>query len=305
MQGCTSVPQRKIRLERLAVAVWAPNKLGGWQAKLGAFMTNVVATFRELHVNTTPLRLPNAWDAGSARVFESVGATAIATTSAGVAWALGYQDGRILPVDELLGAASRMTRVLEVPLSFDIENGYSDDPKAVADTVARLIDLGVAGINVEDGSDTPSLLASKIDAIRTSAARSGADIFINARCDVFLARLVEDSRLAEESITRGKLYASAGADGLFLPGLLNAGDITTVVASVSLPLNVMAWPGLADAIELGKLGVRRLSAGSGISQALWGKAELLAKNFLNSGRSEAVFEGAMSYPQLQALFNRK
>lgn len=268
-------------------------------------MTNAVSTFRQLHVNTTPLRLPNAWDAGSARLFESAGATAIATTSAGVAWALGYQDGRVLPVDEVVGAASRMARVLEVPLSFDIENGYSDDPKVVADTVARLIDIGVAGINIEDGPDTPSLLASKIDAIRTSASKAGADIFINARCDVFLARLVEDSLLIEESITRGKLYASAGADGLFLPGLVTANDITEVVKSISLPLNVMAWPGLSEAAELGKLGVRRLSAGSGISQALWGKAEVLAKEFLHSGRSETVFEGAMPYPQLQALFTGK
>jgi 2-methylisocitrate lyase-like PEP mutase family enzyme len=268
-------------------------------------MTNAVSTFRQLHVNTTPLRLPNAWDAGSARLFESAGATAIATTSAGVAWALGYQDGRVLPVDEVVGAASRMARVLEVPLSFDIENGYSDDPKVVAETVARLIDIGVAGINIEDGPDTPSLLASKIDAIRTSASKAGADIFINARCDVFLARLVEDSLLIEESITRGKLYASAGADGLFLPGLVTANDITEVVKSISLPLNVMAWPGLAEAAELGKLGVRRLSAGSGISQALWGKAEVLAKEFLHSGRSETVFEGAMPYPQLQALFTGK
>src|ERR1700722_2722709 len=110
-------------------------------------MTNTVTTFRELHKNTTPLRLPNAWDAGSARLFESQGATAIATTSAGVAWALGYQDGRLLPVDEVIGAASRMARVLKVPLSFDIENGYSDDPKIVADNVMRLVDLGVAGIN--------------------------------------------------------------------------------------------------------------------------------------------------------------
>ncbi|MEM5460865.1 isocitrate lyase/phosphoenolpyruvate mutase family protein [Paraburkholderia phytofirmans] len=268
-------------------------------------MTNAVTTFRKLHVNTTPLRLPNAWDAGSARLFESIGATAIATTSAGMAWSLGYQDGRLLPIDEVVGATSRMARVLNVPLSFDIENGYSDDPKVVADTVARLIDVGVAGINIEDGSDTPALLASKIDAIRTSASKAGADIFINARCDVFLGRLVEDSRLVDESITRGKLYANAGADGLFLPGLVSAKDITDVVASISLPLNVMAWPGLAEAVELGKLGVRRLSAGSGISQALWGKAEVLAKEFLHSGRSETVFEGAMSYPQLQALFNGK
>src|SRR5581483_7894245 len=114
-------------------------------------MSQAAATFRHLHSNTTPVRLPNAWDAGSARLFESQGATAIATTSAGVAWALGYQDSRSLPVDEVVAAASRMARVLSVPLSVDIENGYSDNPQAVAATVRRLVDLGVAGINIEDG----------------------------------------------------------------------------------------------------------------------------------------------------------
>src|SRR5277367_3145964 len=114
-------------------------------------MSHSTATFGRLHINTMPLRLPNAWDAGSARLFESLGATAIATTSAGVAWALGYKDGRLLPVDEAVAVASRMARVLTVPLSVDVENGYSDNPQKVADNVMRLVDLGVAGINIEDG----------------------------------------------------------------------------------------------------------------------------------------------------------
>jgi 2-methylisocitrate lyase-like PEP mutase family enzyme len=249
-----------------------------------------------------PLRLPNAWDAGSARLFERLGACAIATTSAGVAWALGYRDGRILPVNEVIGAASRMARVLTAPLSVDIEHGYSDDPRVVADNVMRLVDLGVAGINIEDGPDRPELLASKVEAIRTAVSRAGADLFVNVRTDVFLASLVEPPRLLEESIARGELYARAGADGLFVPGILRADDIRAVVAGVSLPLNVMAWPGLADAPELGRLGVRRLSAGSGIPQRLWGTAEKLAGDFLGSGRSEPLQEGSMPYAQLQGLF---
>ncbi|MGH9521421.1 MAG: isocitrate lyase/phosphoenolpyruvate mutase family protein, partial [Terriglobales bacterium] len=96
-------------------------------------MSHIAVTFRGLHGNTTPLRLPNAWDAASARLFERLGAMAIATTSAGVAWALGYRDGRFLPVNEVIAAATRMARLLTVPLSVDIENGYSDDPRVVAD----------------------------------------------------------------------------------------------------------------------------------------------------------------------------
>jgi len=268
-------------------------------------MSHIVAIFRRLHSNTTPLRLANAWDAGSARLFESVGATAIATTSAGVAWALGYRDGHLLPVNEVVAAASRMARALTVPLSFDIENGYSDDPQVVADNVMRLVDLGIAGINIEDGSDKATLLASKIEAIRTAVSKAGADLFVNARSDVFLASLVERRKLVEESIERGKLYAGAGADGLFIPGIVQAEHIKAVVDGVPLPLNAMAWPNLADAAELGKLGVRRLSAGSGISQVLWGKAETLARDFLQSGRSEPLSEASMSYQQLQGLFAGK
>ena len=268
-------------------------------------MSDSVATFRELHRNTTPLRLPNAWDAGSARLFESLGASAIATTSAGVAWALGYRDSRLLPVNELVTAASRMARVLKVPLSLDVEHGYSDDPKVVADNVLRLVDLGAAGINIEDGPDKPALLASKIEAIRSAASKARADVFINVRTDVFLAGLVEDSKRVEESIGRGTLYAKAGADGLFVPGIVQPQDIKAVVAGVALPLNAMAWPGLADAAELGKLGVRRLSAGSSISQVLWGTAERLARDFLKGGRSQHLEEGSMPYPQLQGLFPGK
>jgi 2-methylisocitrate lyase-like PEP mutase family enzyme len=238
-------------------------------------------------------------------LFESLGASAIATTSAGVSWALGFRDGRVLPVSEMVVAASRMTRVLKVPLSLDMEHGYSDDPKVVADNMMRLVDLGAAGINIEDGPDKPALLASKIEAIRSAVSKARADLFINVRTDVFLAGLVEDSKRVEESIRRGKLYTEAGADGLFVPGIVQPQDIKAVVAGVALPLNAMAWPGLADAAELGKLGVRRLSAGSSISQVLWGTAERLAKDFLEGGRSEHLEQGSMSYSHLQGIYPGK
>ena len=265
-------------------------------------MDNDIIAFRKLHQNTTPLRLPNAWDAGSARLFESLGAPAVATTSAGVAWALGYADGRLLAVSELLGLASRMIRVVKVPLSIDIENGYSDDPKVVAGLALRLAELGIAGINIEDGRDEPALLASKIEAIREAVSKANIDLFVNARCDVLLASLVEKSKLIDETIARGKLYAGAGADGFFVPGISQAAHIEAVAGTISLPLNVMAWPGLATAAELGRLGVRRLSAGSAISQVLWARAEELGRGFLESGDSGPISQAAMPYPRLQSLF---
>ncbi|MGF6367721.1 isocitrate lyase/PEP mutase family protein [Paraburkholderia sp. MM5482-R1] len=262
------------------------------------------STFHQLHRNASPLRLPNVWDAGSARLVEALGAPAIATTSAGFAWALGYPDGRVLPFDEVVATVRRIIRVLKVPLSVDIENGYSDDPKTVADHVMRLVELGIAGINIEDGPDAASLLASKIEAIKRAVAKSGSELFINARSDVFLASLVEKSTQPEESIARGKLYTSAGADGLFLPALVHTSDIETIAGSIRIPLNVMAVPGLADAATLGKQGVRRLSAGSGISQVVLGKAKAIAREFLESGRSESLDDTPVPYAELQALFRQ-
>ena len=258
--------------------------------------------FRQLHHGSTLLRLPNAWDAGSARLVEAQGASAVATTSAGFAWALGYPDGRLLPVDEVVAAVKRIVRVLSVPLSVDVENGYSDDPATVANVVMQLVDIGVAGINIEDGPDAPSLLASKIEAIRNAVSKAGADIFINARSDVFLANLVDKPKQAGESIARGDLYASAGADGLFLPALKDSSDIEAIVKAVPLPLNVMAIASLPDAAALEQLGVRRLSAGSGISQVVMGRAKGLAKDFLLSGQSETLYDGALPYSEMQSLF---
>ncbi|MGF6505833.1 isocitrate lyase/PEP mutase family protein [Paraburkholderia sp. 32] len=262
---------------------------------------SIVDEFRKLHDNTTPLRLPNVWDAGSARLVESLGATAIATTSAGFAWALGYQDGRQLPMQEVIASVRRIIRVLKVPLSVDIENGYSDDAATVAENVMQLVDLGIAGINIEDGSDAPSLLASKIEAIHSAVVNSGADLFINARCDVFLANLVEKPKQSAESIARSELYTSAGADGLFLPAIQAPSDIEAVVKTIRLPLNVMAIPGLADAATLGKLGVRRLSAGGAISQIILAQAKTLAEDFLQHGQSGNLSNG-LPYSEIQGLF---
>ncbi len=260
------------------------------------------AIFRQLHAGPQPLRLPNAWDAGSARLFESLGATAIATTSAGLAWALGYADGGKLPVDTAIHAAAGIARVLTVPLSIDMENGYADDAATVGETIRRLLDVGVAGINIEDGTGTPAALVAKIEAIRNTAAKAGSDIFVNARTDVYLANLADASRRVEETLSRGAMYRAAGADGLFVPGLHEPAEIQAIAAGASLPLNLMEWPGLMPVDELGRLGVRRVSAGSGISQMLWGQAETLARDFLDSGRSESMATGAMPYGRIQALF---
>ncbi|NVM76336.1 2-methylisocitrate lyase-like PEP mutase family enzyme [Duganella sp. SG902] len=257
--------------------------------------------FKKLHDGSKLLHLPNAWDAGSARLFESLGAAAIATTSAGVAWAQGYADNDHLPVDNAVAVAANIARVLTVPLSVDFENGYSSEPLQVARNVLRLIEAGVSGINLEDGNDAPALLAEKISAIR----QQGRYIFINTRTDVYLRGLAPEGERVAEVLKRAALYKEAGADSLFVPGICKVDEIKAVVAGAGLPVNVMDWPGLPSADELHKLGVARLSAGSGIPQALWAVAAEMAKGFLATGNAGPLIAQAMPYGDLQALFIKR
>ena len=258
--------------------------------------------FRKLHDGSQLLHLPNAWDAGSARLFESLGAPAIATTSAGVAWAAGYADGGQMPVDVAIAVAANIARVLTVPLSVDFENGYADDPHAVARSVLRLIDAGVAGINLEDGNDAPQVLAAKVAAVKQLAAQDGKDIFINVRTDVYLKGLAPEGERVAEVLRRAAIYQAAGADGLFVAGIVKPDEIAAVVAGTGLPVNVMDWPGVPSAEVLRQLGVRRLSAGSGIPQALWAVAAGMGKDFLATGNAGPLVAQAMPYGDLQALF---
>jgi 2-methylisocitrate lyase-like PEP mutase family enzyme len=261
--------------------------------------------FHQLHEGPQPLLLPNAWDAGSARLMESLGAKAVATTSAGLAWTHGYPDNNALPVRLLVATVATIGRAIRVPLTVDIEAGYADDPPAVEETVAKVVEAGAVGINIEDGSSTPDLLCLKIERAKRAGDHFDVDLFVNARTDVYLRGLVPEGKRVAETLARAKLYRNAGASGLFVPGLRNPEEIRAIAAEAGLPLNVMAWPGLPAASELARLGVRRLSAGSGIAQALWGRAAALATDFLTTGRSEPLSAGAMAYGDINALFRER
>lgn len=257
-------------------------------------------TFHRLHRDGL-LVLPNAWDAGTARLIESLGARAVATTSAAVAWSHGYADGNLLPVPRLVATVSEITRAISVPLSIDLEGGYGDDPAAVAEAVAAAVEAGAVGINIEDGTGTPGLLAAKIEAAKGAAARHGVDLFVNARTDVYLRGLVPPDRRLDETLERAARYRAAGADGLFVPGLAEPAAIRAIAAAVPLPLNVLAQPGLPPAVDLAALGVRRLSAGPGIAEAVYGRAAALAAAFLRDGASDPLSDGAMPYAEINAL----
>jgi 2-methylisocitrate lyase-like PEP mutase family enzyme len=268
--------------------------------------TRTAATrFRTLHQGPEPLLLPNAWDAGSARVIEATGAQAIATTSAGLAWARGYPDGYALPARFLVATVSEIARVIRVPLSVDMEAGYADELAAIADNAEALASAGAVGINLEDGTNPPEVLCERIAATKRGAARAGVDLFVNARCDVYLKALTTPERALEESISRGLRYRDAGADGFFLPALVDPAGIRQVVASVPLPLNVLVRAGLPRVSELAALGVRRVSAGSGISSAVHGLTRRAVRQFLDTGTYDAMLDGAIPHGELNGLFGER
>lgn len=263
---------------------------------------NHAQTFRKLHHGEDLLLLLNCWDAGSARLFESLGARALGTTSAGLAWSNGYPDGQLLPTERIVSAVRAIARVVSVPLSVDIEAGYSDDLAMVGETVEALVDAGAVGINIEDGTASPELLATKIATVKTAAARAGVDLFVNARTDVYLHGLSPEVERIAETLARARRYRDAGADGLFVPMVTHPIEIKAIAAEASLPLNVLAWPKLSSAKELAALGVRRLSVGPALTQLAFGRAALAAGRFLREGRADIVLDGGLPFDELNALF---
>lgn len=264
---------------------------------------NAYAEFRNLHHGDRVLILPNAWDAVSAALFADAGARAIATTSAGLAWSRGYADGNALPRASLLSSVSAVCAVAgDKPVSVDIEAGYSDSADDVADLVAHLCGLGIAGVNLEDGTGAPETLAAKISAVKRRVREAGLDVFVNARTDVFLRELTPAADAVRATIDRAKRYAAAGADGIFVPDLAARDAIRSVTEAVELPLNVLAAPSLASASELYDLGVRRISAGSSLAKLALGIARDAAEAFLRDGRCEALFSPrSVDYTKTNAL----
>ncbi|MBI2253505.1 MAG: isocitrate lyase/phosphoenolpyruvate mutase family protein [Proteobacteria bacterium] len=262
------------------------------------------ALFHQLHQGPGLLTLPNAWDAGSARVIESLGAKAIATSSAGFAWSLGYPDGDALPLSELVHGVSLITRVVNVPVTVDMESGFGRTPEDVALAVTQIIDVGGVGMNIEDGSNPPEQLAAKITAVRKAAERTGVDFFVNARVDVYLRQLVPPAERVAESLRRAKIYRDAGASGIFVPAIVAPDEIRSVASGIDRPLNVLGWAGLPAAADLVKMGVKRLSAGAGLTKLAYGKTAAAVKAFLADGRSEIFSEGALESGALNGMMKR-
>ena len=268
----------------------------------------VVKKFRELHA-LRPLILPNAWDAASARVIESAGAQAIATTSAGVSWALGRPDGQNVTRSEMLQVVRQIVGTVKLPVNADIESAYgSGSLDDVSQTVTQLIEIGVAGINLEDtpGRNGQMLLmaeeqAERIRAARKAAKDAGGDLVINARTDVFLFQVGAVETRFDNVVQRAKRYLAAGADCVFVPGVIDAETISRLVKAIDGPVNIMAMPGAPSAPELGTFGVARVSVGPGVAQVAYAAARAAAKELLTNG-TYAAFENGLPFTELNAMF---
>jgi len=255
---------------------------------------NKFSEFKNLHQQEIPLILVNIWDAGSALVVQSNGALALATSSASLAWSNGYSDGGGLPLDILMNSVSSILRVSNVPVSIDIENGYSDSPEEVAKLVKSLVDNGVSGINIEDGDTPPELLINKIMAIRELCGEDS--VFINARTDVYLRRLASRENRIEESKNRLEKYVSSGANGVFVPGVTSLEDISVLCSSIPVPLNIMVPSDVSNFEEFVNAGVARISLGPATFIDSYSQLSDISNKLLTTERS---FE--LSYDTLNRL----
>jgi 2-methylisocitrate lyase-like PEP mutase family enzyme len=260
----------------------------------------------KLHQGPRVLILPNVWDVASARLIEEAGFPALATTSAGVANAMGYPDGEQIGRTNMLEVVGRIVEAVKVPVTADLEAGYARTPQEMKDTAEELLESGAVGLNLEDSWEERSLVAAeehaaKIRAVREAGEAARVHIVINARTDVYLAQVGPPESRFDETLRRGRLYRQAGADCIFVPGLRDAATIGRLVKDLGCPVNILAGPGVPPVAELEKLGVARVSLGSGPHRATLGLLRRLAQELREQGTYSSL-EGMVSYAEANALF---
>lgn len=267
--------------------------------------------FRGLHRGPRLLLLPNAWDAVSARLIVDAGFPAIATTSGGVAWALGYADGEAVPWPEVVAATARIARAVDVPVTADIESGYGDTPAAVRRSIGDIIGAGAVGVNLEDGlrGPPPALrsvedAAARIAAAREAARAAGVPIVINARTDLWIKNIGDEASRFDEAVARGRAYLAAGADCVYPIALRDAATIGRLVKALDAPVNIMVRAGWPDVAQLEALGVVRASTATAMTLMTMGLIRQLAGDLRATGRFDAL-NPAVSHAEAQQLFTEK
>jgi 2-methylisocitrate lyase-like PEP mutase family enzyme len=267
-------------------------------------------TLRRLHDAPPLLLLPNAWDGASAGIIEAAGFAAIATTSGGVAWSLGYRDGEAAPWDEIIAATARIVRAVSLPVTADIEAGYAATSAALMRHVTDIIAAGAVGINLEDGMPEEAMrvrpmeaAVERIAAAREAARQSGVPLVINARTDLYLRNDGDAASRFAETVARGKAYLAAGADCVYPIGLADPAAIGEFVAAVKAPVNVMGRKGMPDVAALEALGVARVSTATSLTLATMGLTRQLVEGLRDTGSFDGL-AAAMSYPDAQRMFSR-
>ena len=267
--------------------------------------------FGRLHQGPNVLVVGSAWDGGSAVIFEREGFDAIATSSAGIAFSLGYPDGERIPREEMLAAIARIVRATRLPVSADIESGYGRSAAQVSETCRRVLEAGAIGVNLEDATTDgtpplvePELQAEKIRAVRAMADNFGVPLVINARTDCYLLKLGDDVSRFANAVRRLNLYREAGADCLFVPGVAARETVARLVREVKGPLNVLAGADTPPVSELRALGVRRVSQGSGPARAALAATRRIARELKEQGTYVAYTTDAISYADANQLFDR-
>lgn len=265
---------------------------------------------RAMHAGPEALLLANAWDVASARLVEQAGFPAVATTSAGIAFSLGYPDGQKISPEEMLAVVARIAAAVEVPVTADVEAGYGNSPEDAARTARAVIEAGAVGMNLEDATGDAahplfdlSLQIEKIHAVRAASAQVKVPVVLNARTDVYLAEVGEPAGRYDETLRRLRAFRTAGADCVFVPGLKDAAVIGRLVADLKCPVNVLAGPGSPSVAELRKLGVARISLGSGPMRAALGRFRRTMEELKTQGTYTSL-DDAVPYAELNRILNR-
>jgi 2-methylisocitrate lyase-like PEP mutase family enzyme len=263
---------------------------------------------RDMHDRSRILLLPNAWDAGSARLFEQRGFAAVATTSGGMAWSLGYPDGEQVALAEVLAAVARMTRACSVPVTVDFEGGYGATAQAVAASVRAVIEAGAAGINLEDGLPGHGPLraldeaAARIAAARDAATASGVPLVINARVDLWLHSGAHDAAARmDEALRRARAYLAAGADCIYPIGLSDQAPLAAFVRALDAPVNEAAGPTMPNLQELARIGVARVTTATRLATLAFAAVDHAVGVMRGSGRFD-VLDSPFTYADAQNLF---
>ena len=261
--------------------------------------------FRARHHGPGVLMLPNVWDAMSARLFAAAGFEALATTSGGVAWALGYPDGEQAPWPDVVTATARIVHCAQVPVTADIESGYGESAAEVGMHVAEIVRAGVGGVNLEDGRNgglrSTEDMVARLAAAREAANRQGISIVLNARCDIFHLRHGEEVTRLSAAIDRCETYFAAGADCVYPFGLRDPETIAKFVKAVGGPVNVTGRPGMPAAMELERFGVARITIASAPTLVVMDAIAHLAAALRADGSFD-MLTSTLHRPDVQKLF---